>query len=122
MDRASYVVRQNKLTFVLTTPVRAKNPIADHIYKHGDGVKHLALMVDDATDAWLQTTERGAISYMKPQHLKDESGEVVMGGIHLYGDTVHLFIERKNYSGAFMPGFRPGQFLTLIHLVPACCT
>jgi 4-hydroxyphenylpyruvate dioxygenase len=106
MDRASYVVRQNKLTFVLTTPVRAKNPIADDIYKHGDGVKHLALMVDDATDAWLQTTQRGAISYMKPQHLTDDSGEVVMSGIHLYGDTVHLFIERKNYSGAFMPGFR----------------
>ena len=66
-DRASYVVRQHKLTFVLTTPIRAANEIADHIYKHGDGVKFLALRVDDATDAWQQTTSRGGRSYMEPQ-------------------------------------------------------
>ncbi len=106
MDRASYVVRQHKLTFVLTTPLRGNNPIADHIYKHGDGVKHLALMVDDATDAYEQTTARGAASYIEPQHLTDKSGEVVMSGIRLYGDTCHLFIERKNYKGVFMPGYR----------------
>src|SRR5215217_4083152 len=105
-DRASYVVRQNKLTFVLTTAIRANNEIADHLYKHGDGVKFLALRVDDATDAWQQTTQRGGRSYMEPQHLKDEQGEVVLSGIHTYGDTVHLFVERKNYNGAFMPGFR----------------
>jgi 4-hydroxyphenylpyruvate dioxygenase len=105
-DRASYVVRQNKLTFVLTTPIRANNEIADHIYKHGDGVKALALRVDDATDAWEQTTKRGGKSYMEPQRLKDENGEVVLSGIHTYGDTVHLFVERKNYNGAFMPGYR----------------
>ncbi len=105
-DRASYVVRQHKLTFVLTTPIRAHNEIADHIYKHGDGVKFLALRVDDAADAWHQTTRRGGRSYMEPQRLQDENGEVVMSGIHTYGDTVHLFIERKNYNGAFMPGFR----------------
>lgn len=106
-DRASYAVRQHKLTFVFTTPLRSQNEIADHIYKHGDGVKMLALRVDDAADAWEQTTKRGAKSYMKPVTTKDENGEVVMSGIHTYGDTVHLFIERKNYSGAFMPGFRP---------------
>jgi 4-hydroxyphenylpyruvate dioxygenase len=106
-DRASYAVRQHKLTFVFTTPLRSQNEIADHIYKHGDGVKMLALRVDDATDAWEQTTKRGAKSYMKPVTSKDDNGEVVMSGIHTYGDTVHLFIERKNYSGAFMPGFRP---------------
>lgn len=105
-DRASYVVRQNKLTFVLTTPLRQDNEIADHIYKHGDGVKVLALRVDDAGDAWQQTTKRGAKSYMNPQHLKDEAGQVVLSGIHTYGDTVHLFVERKNYNGAFMPGYR----------------
>jgi len=105
-DRASYVVRQHKLTFVLTTPLRANNDIADHIYKHGDGVKFLALRVDDATDAWQQTTQRGGRSFMEPQRLTDGDGEVVMSGIHTYGDTVHLFIERKNYNGAFMPGFR----------------
>lgn len=104
-DRSSYVIRQNKLTFVLTTPLRTDNEIADHIYKHGDGVKFLALKVDDAADAWQQTKKRGAKTYMEPQTLKDENGELVMSGIHTYGDTVHLFIERKNYQGIFMPGF-----------------
>jgi 4-hydroxyphenylpyruvate dioxygenase len=106
-DRASYAVRQHKLTFVLTTPLRSSGPIADHIHKHGDGVKSLSLRVPDATKAWEETTRRGAKSYMEPQRLKDEHGEVVMSGIHTYGDTVHLFIERKNYQGAFMPGYRP---------------
>jgi 4-hydroxyphenylpyruvate dioxygenase len=105
-DRASYAVRQNKLTFVFTTPLRANNPIADHIYKHGDGVKVLALMVEDAEKAWNETTQRGASSYMEPQHQKDDFGEVVLSGIHTYGETVHLFIERKNYKGAFLPGFK----------------
>jgi 4-hydroxyphenylpyruvate dioxygenase len=105
-DRASYAVRQHKLTFVFTTPLRGGNEIADHIYKHGDGVKMLALKVEDATDAWMQTTKRGAASYMEPMHMKDSEGELVMSGIKTYGDTVHLFIERKNYTGVFMPGYR----------------
>jgi len=106
MDKVSYVIRQNKLTFVLTTSLRPGTEIAEHVSLHGDGVKFLALMVDDATDAWKQTTTRGGKSYLEPQTLKDDSGEVVMSGIHTYGDTVHLFIERKNYNGIFMPGFR----------------
>src|SRR5688572_9163327 len=105
-DKVSYVIRQNKLTFVLTTPLRGNNEIADHIYKHGDGVKFLALKVDDASDAWKQTTQRGGKTYLEPQVMKDEDGEVIMSGIHTYGETVHLFIERKNYNGIFMPGFR----------------
>lgn len=104
-DKVSYVVQQNKTTFVLTTPLYKDNPIADHIYKHGDGVKALALHVDNATNAWQETTKRGAISYLQPKTLKDSAGEIVMSGIHVYGDTVHLFIERKNYTGIFMPGF-----------------
>ncbi len=104
-DRASYVVRQNKLTFVLTAPIKTNNPIADHVYKHGDGVKALALLVDDARNAWNETTRRGGRSYMEPAVLKDDDGEVVLSGIHLYGDTVHVFVERKNYRGAFMPGY-----------------
>lgn len=104
-DKASYVLRQNKLTFVLTTPLQKDSPIAAHIHKHGDGIKVLALRVDDAKDAWLQTTKRGAVSYRPPENLNDENGEVVISGIHTYGDTVHLFIERKNYHGAFMPGY-----------------
>ena len=106
-DRVSYVLRQNKLTFVFTTPLRIDNPIADHIYKHGDGVRTLALWVDDATRAWQETTRRGARSFQEPVVLKDENGTVVTSGIHTYGDTIHLFVERKNYSGAFMPGFQP---------------
>ena len=106
-DKASYAVRQHKLTFVLTTPIRTDNTIADHIYKHGDGVKALSLRVQDATKAWEETTRRGAKNYMEPKKLTDEHGEVVMSGIHTYGDTVHLFIERKNYTGAFMPGYKP---------------
>jgi len=106
-DRASYAVRQHKLTFVLTTPLRPSNDIADHLTKHGDGVKALSLRVPDATQAWKETISRGARSYMEPVVLKDDDGELVMSGIHTYGDTVHLFIERKNYHGAFMPGYRP---------------
>jgi 4-hydroxyphenylpyruvate dioxygenase len=104
-DRASYAVRQNKITFVLTTPMRAKNPISDHVYKHGDGVKVLALKVKDATSAWKETTKRGGKSYLEPKTLKDEHGKLVMSGIHTYGEVVHLFIERDDYTGPFMPGF-----------------
>src|SRR5436190_4466133 len=104
-DKVSYVLRQNKLTFVLTSSLKPDDPIASHVQTHGDGVKFLALRVDDATAAWNETTHRGGISYLEPVRLEDETGEVVMSGIHTYGDTVHLFIERKNYNGVFMPGF-----------------
>jgi 4-hydroxyphenylpyruvate dioxygenase len=106
-EKVSYAIRQHKLTFVLTTPLRPDNAIADHIYKHGDGVKSISLRVNDATSAWRETTKRGAVSYMEPQVLKDNDGELVMSGIQTYGDTIHLFIERKNYKGIFMPGYRP---------------
>jgi 4-hydroxyphenylpyruvate dioxygenase len=105
-DRVSYVIRQNKLTFVLTTPLKNDGEIAAHVAKHGDGVKMLALKVDDATNAWEETTKRGGKGYLKPQTLKDADGELIMSGIHTYGETVHLFIERKNYHGVFMPGFK----------------
>ena len=105
-DKVSYVIRQHKLTFVLTTPLRTDNAIADHIYKHGDGVKVLALKVDDAAKAFEETTKRGAKVYLETTVLKDDDGEVVLSGIHTYGETVHLFVERKNYKGIFMPGFK----------------
>ncbi len=98
-DKVSYVIRQNQLTFVLTTPLRIDNAIADHIYKHGDGVKVLALKVNDATSAFEETTKRGAKAYLQPTVLKDDDGEVVLSGIHTYGETVHLFVERKKYKG-----------------------
>ena len=105
-DQVSYAIRQNKLTFVLTTPLRSGNPIADHIYKHGDGVKILALTVDDAAKAFKETTIRGARPYMEPVHLSDSNGEVILSGIHTYGETIHVFVERKNYNGIFLPGFQ----------------
>lgn len=105
-DRASYALRQNKLTFVLTTPLRPDHPIAAHIHTHGDGVKVLALRVKDARKAWEETTSRGAKSFQSPEVLQDDDGEVVISGIHTYGDTVHLFIERSQYSGIFLPGYQ----------------
>ncbi|ATL48504.1 4-hydroxyphenylpyruvate dioxygenase [Chitinophaga caeni] len=105
-DRASYVLVQNKIRFVFTTPLQPGNEIAEHIAKHGDGVKVLALWVDDARSAFEETTKRGAKAYLEPVVEKDESGEIVKSGIHTYGDTVHLFIERKNYKGAFLPGYK----------------
>ena len=105
-DRASYALRQHKLTFVFTTALKSGNDTADHVYRHGDGIKVLALMVADATAAWEATTRRGAKEYMAPTVMKDENGEVVLSGIHTYGDTVHLFVERKNYRGLFLPGYR----------------
>lgn len=106
-DRASYVLQQGKIRLIITTPMHPDHPVSDHIKLHGDGVKVLALWVDDATKAWEETTRRGAKSAMEPTILKDEHGEVVVAGIHTYGETVHTFVERKNYSGVFMPGYSP---------------
>lgn len=105
-DRASYVLMQNKIRLVLTTPLFPDHPISEQLTKHGDGVKIIALWVDDAYDSYQQTVSRGAESYMEPQTLTDENGEVRMSGIYTYGETVHLFVERKNYKGLFMPGYR----------------
>ena len=105
MNRASYAVRQNKLTLVFTTALKTCDPIASHVYLHGDGVKIIALMVDDAVSAWKETTKRGGKNYLEPTRLSDEWGEVVLSGIFTYGETVHLFVERKNYAGPFMPGY-----------------
>lgn len=104
-DRVSYVLVQNKMRLMLTTPLRSDSPIAEHHKKHGDGVKVLALMVDDAYDAYEQTTKRGGVSCLEPKTLSDPNGEVRMSGIKTYGEVEHLFIERKNYTGVFMPGF-----------------
>ncbi len=104
-DRTSYVVRQEKITFILTTALIPDSPIADHCKLHGDGVKVIALWVDDARKSFEETTKRGAKAYLEPEVQKDENGEVVLSGIHTYGETVHIFVERKNYKGVFLPGF-----------------
>jgi 4-hydroxyphenylpyruvate dioxygenase len=105
-EKVSYVLIQNKVRLVLTTPLHPTGTIAEHVNKHGDGVKAVALMVNDATDAFEQTVKRGAKPYMEPTTSEDANGKIVMSGIHIYGDTVHLFIERKDYKGTFMPGFK----------------
>jgi 4-hydroxyphenylpyruvate dioxygenase len=105
-DRVSYVITQDKIRLVLTTALNSESPIGDHVKKHGDGVKVIALWVEDARKAWEETTSRGAKSYMEPTVEKDENGEVVRSGIYTYGETVHLFVERKNYTGEFLPGFK----------------
>ena len=104
-ESVSYVLKQDKIKLVLTSPLNSKSPINDHIVKHGDGVKVVALWVEDAKKAYEETTSRGAKSYMEPIVEKDEQGEVVRSGIYTYGDTVHIFVERKNYNGVFLPGF-----------------
>jgi len=110
-DRTSYVLVQDKIRLVLTTPMPGTDnqEIFDHLAKHGDGVKVIALWVDDATRSWEETTKRGAKSYFEPRRESDEYGEVVRAGIHTYGDTVHVFVERKNYKGVFMPNFEPWE-------------
>jgi len=105
-ELASWAVRQNKLTFVFTTPLRESHPIARHISKHGDGVGVIALRVHDAVDAWQETTARGGISVLEPFKMEDEHGSVMVSGIKTFGDTSHLFIERHEYDGPFLPGYR----------------
>ncbi len=104
-DRTSYVLRQDKITFVLTTALVPDSPVADHCKLHGDGIKVVALWVDDARKSFEETTTRGAKAYLQPTVASDRDGEVLTSGIHTYGETVHLFVERKNYKGVFLPGF-----------------
>jgi len=108
-DRASYVLQQDKIRLILTASLYQDNPISDHVKKHGDGVKVLALWVDDARKSFEETTKRGAIAVSEPEVLKDEDGEVVVASIQTYGETIHRFVERKNYNGPFLPGFRKAE-------------
>lgn len=106
-DRASYVLKQDKIRLVLTSPLHPDGEIAGHIQKHGDGVKVLALWVDDAEQSWKETTNRGAISELEPKTISDEFGKVVVSSIKTYGETIHTFVERKDYTGIFLPGYQP---------------
>ena len=105
-DRESYVVVQDKIRLVLTSPLKSGTDIGKHIDKHGDGVKVVALWVDDATYAYHTAMERGAAHYMAPTVEEDQYGSVVRSGIYTYGETVHIFVERKNYEGTFLPGYQ----------------
>ncbi len=109
-DKASYVLKQDKIVLVLTTSLLPDSDIAAHHQKHGDGVKFYALWVDDAKKSFEETTKRGAKPAIRPYTKSDQFGEVVISGIHTYGDTIHKFIERKNYTGSFLPGFQKPTF------------
>ena len=108
-DRASYLLQQDKIRLLLTTPIRSDGEIADHVHRHGDGVKDIALWVDDARTAFSLAVERGAKPAREPKVISDEHGEMVTAAIHTYGDTIHSLIERKNYRGLFMPGFTAAE-------------
>ena len=126
-DRVSYVLEQGKIRFVLTTPLLGSGEIADHVLRHGDGVKSIALWIDDAKSAYDETTKRGARGVQAPFSLRDDQGEARLSSIGIYGDTVHTFVERRNYKGAFLPGFvdvsdpdpiaRPTGLLHIDHVV-----
>lgn len=105
-DTVSYVMQQGKIRIVLTSPLEKGGEINEHINKHGDGVKFVALWVDDARKSYEETTKRGAKSYIEPYEIEDSNGKAVISGIHTYGETIHLFIERGEYEGPFLPGYR----------------
>jgi 4-hydroxyphenylpyruvate dioxygenase len=125
-DRASYVLQQGKVRFVLTTALRSDSDIARHVHLHGDGVRAIALWVDDARQSWLETTSRGARSVQEPTEFSDTHGRVITSSIAAYGDTIHTFIDRTHYTGAFFPGYqaiahdevaRPVGLLHIDHIV-----
>lgn len=105
--RVSYVLQQNKIRFILTSALHSDSAIATHVHRHGDGVKVLALWVDDARKSFHETTSRGAVTVHEPEELTDENGRVVLASIRTYGETIHTFVERKDYRGVFMPGYQP---------------
>ncbi len=104
-DRASYVLQQGKIRIVLTTSLLPDSDITKHVAQHGDGVKVMALWVDDARQSWEETTKRGAKSAFEPYTIEDEHGSVTLSGIYTYGESIHTFVDRTNYDGPFLPGF-----------------
>jgi len=108
-DSASYAMRQNKVTFVLTSPLLPGSDLNEHLRLHGDGVRDIAFTVDDARAAWEHATRRGVVSAAEPRVLSDNDGEVVTAAIRTYGDTIHTFVERTRYDGVFLPGFEKAE-------------
>jgi 4-hydroxyphenylpyruvate dioxygenase len=104
-ENVSFVIKQEKIRLILTSSYKTNSIVNEHCNKHGDGVKVIAFLVDDATRSFDETVKRGAKPYMKPTREEDENGYVIRSGIHTYGETVHLFVERNNYNGVFLPGY-----------------
>ena len=118
-DRTSYLLAQGKIRLVLTSSLGPDGEIAEHVRRHGDGVRDLALWVNDARDAYDKAIERGAESAYEPRVLRDDDGEVVIAGIKIYGDTIHSLVERRNYRGAFLPGFQRREQVGFDHVAAA---
>jgi 4-hydroxyphenylpyruvate dioxygenase len=126
-DRAAYLLEQGQIRFVVSTAIHPEDPISRHVQRHGDGVKAIALTVDDAEEAWRATTKRGAKSVQEPTRISDNDGEVKLASIATYGETVHTFVERRQYRGVFLPGYvpvkkrdrvsRPAGLLHIDHMV-----
>ena len=123
-DRASYLLQQGKIRFVMTAPLSPEGPIAEHVHRHGDGVKDIALEVEDVDRAYQETTKRGARGVMEPTTLTDDHGSIRRAAIATYGDTIHSFIDRSKYKGPFLPGYKPtgtrpadGPLLYVDHMV-----
>ena len=106
-DRASYLLQQDKVRLILTTAIKSRGSVADHVYRHGDGVKDIALWVEDARMAFHLAVERGALPVREPEVMRDDDGEIVVAAIRTYGETIHSLVERRDYRGVFMPGFVP---------------
>ena len=104
-DRTSYVLQQDKIRLVITSSMVKDGDINRHLNKHGDGVKFVALWVPDATKAFYETTKRGAKPFQEPKVMEDANGRVITSGIYTYGETVHMFVERNDYDGPFLPGY-----------------
>ena len=113
-EKASYLLEQGKIRFVLSSPLTDDNFIAEHHKRHGDGVRDIAMEVDDAARSYIETTNRGAKGVLKPTEYKDENGVIIKSAIQTYGDTIHTFVERKNYKGLFMPGFVSAEHKAVI--------
>lgn len=112
MDKASYLVKQGKIRLVFTSDLKGNTEISSHVHRHGDGVKVIALWVDDAQKSYNETIKRGAIPNSKPTKIEDEFGHVVVSSIKTYGDTIHTFVERSSYKGLFLPGYLPIKSIT----------
>jgi 4-hydroxyphenylpyruvate dioxygenase len=108
-DRASYYLEQGNIRFVLSAPLNSSSPISEFVHRHGDGIKDIAMQVEDVDRAFAESVKRGAEAVLEPQDLKDEHGVIRKAAIKTYGDVIHSFIDRSDYNGIFMPGFQPKE-------------
>ena len=106
-DRSSYLMVENDIRFLFTAPLTPDGELAEHVHRHGDGVKDIAFLVDDVESAWRETTSRGAVSVIEPTEFDGgEDGVLRKSAVRTYGEVIHSFVDRNDYHGVFMPGYR----------------